>query len=82
MVVGVYLHEQAFSDVTVKTSDGKVWVILHALYTFRILDVCVCMCVCVCVYVCMCVCVCVCVRVCVRVCVCVCAYAQYNYVIT
>ena len=37
MVVGIDLHEETTAHVTVETSDGKVWVIVHVFYPMRIL---------------------------------------------
>ena len=42
VVVGINLHEQSATDITMQSSDCKVRIINHVFYTMRILKVCVC----------------------------------------
>ena len=54
MVVGINLHEQSLSEITVETTYGKVWIVAHFLHPFGILYTYTCTCMHVHVHVCMC----------------------------
>ena len=38
VVVGINLHEETSTYVTVEASNGKVWVVLHVLYPMWVLE--------------------------------------------